>query len=83
MTAVITIEKVVDAVAWRGLHPSSRYIGTKKSPPPRPNPLKTPASKLFYIMSLMLSKTGFLTYLSYSASDCVGAIHCFSVSKFL
>lgn len=43
---VIKIEKDVDAVACKGLHPKQRYIGTRNNPPPKPKPLKIPAAIL-------------------------------------
>ncbi len=51
--AVANIEKAQLAVAWIELHPKLLYIGTKNSPPPKPNPLKIPADKLFLITILM------------------------------
>ena len=81
--AVITIEKVVDAVAWSGLHPNYLYIGTKNKPPPKPKPLKMPAIKLLYIIFRILSKTGFLTYFSSSERDWGCAIHSLSFCRLL
>lgn len=44
---VTQIPKAQVAVASRGLQPKLRYIGTKKIPPPSPNPLNIPAPILF------------------------------------
>jgi hypothetical protein len=47
MNDVMHIPKEHVAVAYNGLHPKLRYIGTKNIPPPKPKPLKIPARILF------------------------------------
>jgi len=53
MKDVMKIPKAHVAVAYNGLHPKFRYIGTKNIPPPRPNPLKIPAAMLICKTSLI------------------------------
>lgn len=49
MIAVMKMENEQVAVAWSGLHPNIRNIGTRKRPPPSPKPEKMPANMLYFI----------------------------------
>ena len=77
MKEVRKIAKEPEAEACRGLHPKVRNIGMRKAPPPRPNPLKTPALKLFLTSVTAFTSIGFSC--SVRSSSVAGACMCFMI----